>query len=350
MKKSESFISIFDPDSTSDELWEKYYLFYLRIFKEMFPDDPPPSKECLKKEMENPHPDNKDYRWILSEEKSNNIIGYGRVTVYNKSSPAYQANKHIAFGTLFVDKSHRRLGFGEDLLKILVKKVKDEKKTIFQGGTLLESGKAFCEQFGGIIALTEEESRLKLEEVDWEMLDEWIDEGTRRAEGVTIKRFEVVPEKDLEDYCLIFTETLNQVPKGELEWEANETPEIRRSREKRNKLINLTWTTFISREDDGTISGLTETFYQPDQASLLFQGLTGVKKQYRGRGLGKWLKAEMLKYAKKTFPKLKFVVTDFAVTNAPMIAINKRLGFKKHKFWKEYKFNVDELTDSLKLQ
>ena len=52
---------------------------------------------------------------------------------------------------------------------------------------------------------------------------------------------------------------------------------------------------------------------------------------YRERGLGKWLKAEMLKYAKRTFLELKFVVTDFAVTNAPMIAINKKLGFKKVK-------------------
>ncbi len=349
MKKPESTIAIFDPQTTSDELWEKYYHFYLKIFKEMFPDDPPPSKETIKKEMKNPQPDTIDYRWILSEEKNSNVIGYGRVTVDNESSPAYQANKHVAFGNLFVEKVFRRLGCGTDLLKILVTKVKDEGKTVFQGGSLLENGKAFCEKFGGKIALTEEESRLKLEEVDWEMLNEWVDEGTRRAEGVTIERFEDIPEKDINDYCQLFTETLNQVPKGELEWEAKETPETRRMREKRNKLINRIWTTLITRETDGTISGLTETVYQPDQATLLFQWLTSVKKEYRGRGLGKWLKAEMLKYSKKTFPEVKFVVTDFAVTNAPMIAINKRLGFKKHKFWSEYKFNVDKLSHSLVL-
>lgn len=350
MKKPACFIVIFDPHTTSDELWGKFFQYYVRIFEEMFPDDPPPSKETIKKDMKNPHPDNKDYRWIVSEEQSSNVIGYGRVTVYNESSPAYQANKHVAFGNLFVDKSHRRLGFGTNLLKTLVNKVKDENKTIFQGGSLLESGKAFCERYGGKIALTEEESRLKLEEVNWEMLNEWIDEGTRRAEGVTIERFEAVPEKDLSDYCQLFTATINQVPKGELEWEHVETPETRRKREKRNKSLNQTWTTLITRETDGTISGLTETFYQPDQAILLFQGLTSVRKEYRGRGLGKWLKAEMLKYAKKTFPEVKVVVTDFAVTNDPMIAINKRLGFRKHKIWKEYKFNTEELSHSLKLQ
>lgn len=350
MKKPESSITIFDPHTTSDELWEKFFRYYVRIFDEMFPDDPPPSKETIKKDMKNPHPDNKDYRWILTLEKDGSVIGYGRVTVHNESSPAYQANKHIAFGNLFVNKSYRRLGFGTDLLETLVSKVQDEKKTVFQGGSILESGKAFCERHGGKVALTEEERRLTLGEVNWEMLNEWIDEGPRRAEGVTIERFETISEEDLGEYCQIFTETLNQVPKGELEWEANETPETRRSREKRLKLLNQTWTTLITRENDGTISGLTETFYQPDQATLLYQGLTSVRKEYRGRGLGKWLKAEMLKYAKRAFPEVKFVVTDSAVTNAPMIAINKRLGFKKHRFWKEYKFNMEELSHSLKLK
>jgi GNAT superfamily N-acetyltransferase len=347
MKKPESSITIFDPHSTSDELWEKYFQFYVKIFKEMFPDDPPPSKDTTIKEMQNPHPDFKNFRWILTSKPDNDVIGYGRATVHNESSPAYQANKHVAFGNLFIDKSHRRLGFGTDLLKTLVNKVKDENKTIFQGGSILKSGKAFCENLGGKLALQEEESRLTLKEVDWEMVNKWIEDGAERAEGVTVERFEVVPEGDIQNYCQIFTETLNLVPKGELEWEANETPQTRRSREERNKLLNLTWTTFISREADGTISGLTETFYQPDQSTLLFQGLTGVRKKYQGRGLGKWLKAQMLKYAKKRFPEVKYVVTDFAVINDPMISINKRLGFKKQNFWNEYKFSVQELAWSL---
>ena len=350
MEKSEVVVRIFDPETTSDELWGKFFHFYYKIFKEMFPEDPSPSLETMKKEMRYPHPDNKEYRWILSDEKSINVIGYGKVTVYKKSSPVYQANKHVAFGTIFVDRVFRRKGYGTDLLKILLTKVKDEEKTVFQGGSLLENGKAFCERYGGKLALTEEESRLKLEEVDWEMINEWINEGKHRAKGVIIERFEVVPEKDINDYCQLFTETINQVPKGELEWEFKETPDTRRIRENRNKILNRTWTTLITRETDGTISGLTETFYQPDQATLLFQGLTSVRKKYRGRGLGKWLKAEMLEYTKKAFPEVKFVVTDFAVTNAPMIAINKRLGFKKLKFWSEYKFQVDQLSRSLNLK
>lgn len=346
MNKTKWKINTFNPQTASNDLWEKFFDTFKKFHEEMYPGDPLPSKEITKKEMKNPDPDFKNFRWlVLSEEHDMNVIGYGRATIYNESSPAYQPNKHIAFAFLFVDSEYRRLGIGTDLLKILVAKVKEEKKAVFQGGSQHESGKNFCQKHGGKIALTEEESRLKLEEVDWKLINEWIDEGSQRAVGITIERFETVAEKDMEEYCQIYTETLNQVPKGELEWEALETPETRRIREERQKLLETTWTTIIAREKDGTISGLTETVYYPDRATLLFQGLTSVKEEYRGRGIGKWLKATMITYAKKTFPEVKFLVTDFAVSNAPMITINKRLGFKKHKMWIEYKFNVEELIN-----
>ncbi|MFX1284300.1 MAG: GNAT family N-acetyltransferase [Promethearchaeota archaeon] len=350
MKKPKLFINTFDPQTASDDVWEKFFEAYKKYQEEMYPGDPLPSNDRLKKEMKNPGPDPKDFRWLVfSEETNMNVIGYGRVTIYNESSPAYQSNKHVASGMLFIDKEYRRLGIGTELLMILVTKVKREQKTVFQGGSQHESGKEFCQKFGAKIALTEEENRLNLEDVDWDMINEWKIEGPKRAEGVTIEMFETVPEKDIEEYCKIYAETLNQVPKGELEWEAVETPKTRRIREKRRKLLGATWTTMITREENGVISGLTETIYNPDRETLLFQALTGVKKEYRGRGLGKWLKAEMVTYIKKTFPEVKYLVTDFSITNAPMIAINKRLGFKKHMMWTEYKFNVEDLCQRLGL-
>ncbi|MFX0015652.1 MAG: GNAT family N-acetyltransferase [Promethearchaeota archaeon] len=343
MSKPKPEITVFDPHTASDDLWKKLFDFYEKILLEIFPDDPLPSRERIKKNLQNPDPNFKNYRWMIHSKEKDKVIGYGKVSIYDRSAPAYKMNKHIAFCDLSIDKKHRRLRLGSELLKIQVNKVKEEGKMIIQGGSHLKTGKAFCEQYGGKIALTEEESRLSLDEVDWKIVNEWITKGSQRTEGVTIAQFEIVPEEDIEEYCKLFTETLNQVPKGELEWEEVETPVTRRIREKHSKILNQTWTTIISKEKDGVISGLTETFYQPDQATLLYQGLTGVKKEYRGRGLGKWLKAEMLTYARKMFPEVRFVATDFAIINKPMIAINKQLGFRKYKIWNGYKFNVEEL-------
>ncbi|MFX0170995.1 MAG: GNAT family N-acetyltransferase [Candidatus Hodarchaeota archaeon] len=343
-----ALIKLFEPQTASEDMWNLLYLFFKKIWLEMYPDDPIHSKETIKKDILLPNPDMKNYRWFAYDKNETQIIGYGRLSIYKKSSPAYEANAHIAFGFLYVDQEFRRLGIGTDLLKILVKKVSEEKKTVFQGGGHLQSAYAFCKAFGGKIAITEEESRLNLADIDWSMIETWKKEGPARAKGVSLERFETVAQDDIEDFCQLSTELLNQVPKEDLEWEANETPETRWLREDREKKLGTVWTTIISREANGTISGLTETFFHPDRVTLLYQGLTGVKEEYRGRGLGKWLKAEMISYVRERFPDVKSIVTDFALTNDPMIAINRSLGFKFYKKYNEYKFKVEELNRCLK--
>lgn len=237
---------------------------------------------------------------------------------------------------------------GAEFLKILLVKTQKEEKTIFQVDTFHESGDNFCRKYGGICVHREEENRLYLKDVNWTMIDTWKEEGRDKAPDVSIERFQDVPEKDLEEFCLIYTETQNQVPLGDLEWEFGETPKIRRLREERYNKLGAIWITSISREKDGTISGLTETLYFPSsRPTFIDQLFTGIKEEYRGRGLGKWLKTEMLTYIKERFPEVKVVATDFASTNASMIAINKRLGFKTVKSWTTYKFKVIELAEKL---
>ncbi|MHA2304737.1 MAG: GNAT family N-acetyltransferase [Candidatus Hodarchaeales archaeon] len=341
----------FNVQTASDALYEKFFNFYEEILKEMNPDDPLPSREISKKAMTLPHPDFKYYRWLVhSADNNNEIIGYTEFDIYKQGSPSYKENKHSGFGNIFIKKEFRRLGIGTELLTTLINKMRKLNKTLLQGGSHTESGLSFCRKYNGTFALREEESRLKAEDIDWEMLEEWRKQAIKRAKGVKIERFTSVPEEDIEEYCQLYTETLNQVPKGELEWEELITPETRRNQEERRTKLKATWSTIISKEENGVISGLTETLYLPDQPTLLFQLLTSVKKEYRGRGLGKLLKAEMLTYVKELFPNIKFVITDFAIVNDPMIAINRKLGFKKYRIWEEYKFDIGNLWKSLQVQ
>ena len=91
------------------------------------------------------------------------------------------------------------------------------------------------------------------------------------------------------------------------------------------------WLTIITTESDGKISGLTEIMDFPDRPTFIEQRLTGVRQKYRGRSLGKWLKALMLLQIKDEFPKAKIIKTENAATNVPMLAINEQLGFKLFK-------------------
>jgi hypothetical protein len=85
------------------------------------------------------------------------------------------------------------------------------------------------------------------------------------------------------------------------------------------------------REKNGDIAGLTDVYYEPKHAPLMYQGLTGVQEKYRGSGKGKWLKAAMFLRIRDQFPDIKTIVTQNATSNEPMLDINERLEFKIHQ-------------------
>ena len=182
---------------------------------------------------------------------------------------------------------------------------------------------------------------------NWDLMEEWKQAGLVKAEkdGITLLSFFECPEEIIKKYMQIYTETFNQQPIGELEGRPKFTPETRRLDEKRLTVKGVEWYSIITKEKDEIISGLTECFYYSQAPHKIDQGLTGVKIEFRGRGLGKWLKAEMILYIKKKFPSLKYISTMNATQNAAMLSINERMGFKELFIRQFFKFKLKELDN-----
>jgi mycothiol synthase len=334
-------IKIFNPQDATEASWDVVLECFKNFINELYPDDPIKSKDSLKTDLINPSPYIETFLWIVT--KGNKVLGLGRLVFHSPDSPMYEKNKHIAFGMIFIEQEYRRLGIGTELGKQLVKKAKEMSRTIIESSSFFEPGHNFSKKLGGTAALQQAQNRLKLEDANWSLINEWKDTIPKSVEGVKIERFNTVPDKDIQEYCDLFTFTLNQMPHGKLEDEYKITPEILRISENRLKDQNATWITMISREKDGRISGHTEIIYYPDQPTVLFQGLTGVKEENRGRGLGKLLKAKMLSFAIEEFPDVKSIITANAVTNEAMLAINTKMGFTTYQPFTEYKFQVSDL-------
>ncbi len=63
----------------------------------------------------------------------------------------------------------------------------------------------------------------------------------------------------------------------------------------------------------------------------LLQELTGVRREYRGKGIAFAMKLKVIEYARENgFERIK---TEIESTNAPMLAINTKLGFKRQVGW-----------------
>ena len=77
------------------------------------------------------------------------------------------------------------------------------------------------------------------------------------------------------------------------------------------------------------------------------QYFTGVAPEHRCRGLATWLKAEMLARIRERYPQAKRVMTNNGTDNAPMLAINRALGFGDPIVHHTYRFDVPDLRARL---
>jgi predicted GNAT family acetyltransferase len=188
------------------------------------------------------------------------------------------------------------------------------------------------------------QSRLYLEDVEWQLVEDFCTKARSKFPQIKIESFQECPEKDIEEFCRIYTEIINQRPVGDIKVKLITTPESRRIEERNSKRREIEWHTLISREHDGHISAITDITYNPREPYRIHQYFTGVLDKDRRKGLAKRLKAEMLIYIKKKFPDAEFIITTTAKENQPMRAINKQLGFVPKKTQYMFRWALQDLS------
>lgn len=324
----------FDPKTASEGEWARFHAYRRLRHEETDPEDPLSNDKTEEKWMKRPPPQSEEFRFAVVEEGNPDVqIGWLYFSVFKKDSPSYETNKHLAWVDLEVLTPHRRQGIGKKLLAKVAELAKERDKSLIVSHCDEDDGKGFIKAINAQVAQETRESRLHLNQVDWQVVENWAEEGPLRSPNSTLQWFtNRIDDAIIEDFCKILTQVINQAPRDELDvGDSISTPETRREWEARIVDAGGTALTAITREADGAISGLTEMGYFPDEETIIRQFMTGVKDAYRSRGLGKWLKAAMLLRVRDEFPQVKVVVTGNATSNAAMLSINERLGFKPHK-------------------
>ncbi|HEV2120683.1 MAG TPA: GNAT family N-acetyltransferase [Candidatus Bathyarchaeia archaeon] len=94
---------------------------------------------------------------------------------------------------------------------------------------------------------------------------------------------------------------------------------------------NLVPQGYMIAKDGDKYVGMSTVWKDQKHPKWLYQGLTGVVREYRGRGIAIALKLKVIEFSKNNkYEKLK---TWNDSTNAPMLGINVKLGFKREVGW-----------------
>jgi len=96
---------------------------------------------------------------------------------------------------------------------------------------------------------------------------------------------------------------------------------------KKELKINLFYLLFKENE----LMGMSEIMLNQNKPKIVMQYMTGVKKELTSNGLATFMKAKLYTYLLNEFPTIEKIYTDCFSANAPMIKINKRLGFQLYK-------------------
>jgi len=262
-------------------------------------------------------------------------------------APGYEKNRDFFEGDFEVLPQYRRQGIGSMWLPVALSLLDRHGCRMLDLWTEEEDGHRFLRRIAGEPKFHAAENRLRLADVDWSMVRRWVEEGERRSPETRLEVYDgPMPDSMLDEYAPQLSGLLNTIPFEELDHgEIVITPATMREWFARMAATGSTMHTILTREPDGSMSGMTDVSYTRHQPTLIHQMFTGVRPDARGRGLGKWLKAAMLEKIHADYPNVEWWITGNAESNAPMLSINRRLGFKQYRAGAQYQVSRDRLAE-----
>ena len=185
-------------------------------------------------------------------------------------------------------------------------------------------------------------SRLLKKDIDFSGLEKIVS-GNQEAENYELKLFREIPEElfdKLLPYMNEVTEDMNQFHPRNKHVKYTMTDLITRAQDVKEDKDPFYMYVLIDKTD---IAGFCSVFVGSENGKPYIDhigSLTSVGRNYRGKGLAKFLKAKMYLKIFDGFPDLEFIATDTFPWNKYMYRINEDFGFKPFK--KGYTFRITE--------
>ncbi len=253
------------------------------------------------------------------------------------------SEKKAGYFQCFVLPEFRRRGIAGMMLHEIVKLAKDWGiKKINCGGCEKEAAKEFCRHFGGEVVSCDIERKFKLSDANWQKIEEFA-KPTAKNGDISIELHFENPKGQKDVYfrfrAKIFVETcafMGEPDHDEDFFVKEMEEEDKKPPEDKDKVIIA-----LAKTPEGKIAGLTNIYIDRHIPSLSYQGITGVAKEHRGKGIGLRLKAVTALHIRDNHPQVESITTYTSNENRWMGDINEAMGFLVTSRNEMYRFEVE---------
>jgi len=337
----------FVPSDAGPAEWSALHVYRRARHAEASPDEPFSPDEVYEAQLKRPNL--RSDMSFFTAWRGSDVLGWCEAGTLKRSSPEYATNGHIAWIDGGVLAGARRQGIGTELIEHAVRTVAESGQSVITSYTHEADGRAFLEAIGARCKQVERESRLLWRDIDWDLMARWEAELVERSPGTRVEHYlGEMPEDFLKEYCAARTELMNLMPWDDMDHgEIVITPDDVRERCERQAMAGTQHHTVLAREPDGRIVAITDVAWLPHGPHVVHQWFTGVHPDARGRGIGKAIKAAMVRILNDRYDSLEWMSTGNSTTNAPMLAINQRMGFREHQRWSVYQIDRAALQTRL---
>jgi GNAT superfamily N-acetyltransferase len=233
----------------------------------------------------------------------------------------------------------RRQGRGTAMYRACLEVVRPRGATRIRSGTKesMTDGVAFLAHRGFVETKRDWESRLFLKEFDFGRFGGARERIERAGIRISTLKDEMArdPEAAHKAFELI-NEVHHDVPSADPPTPLDEPTWRKRSLEGPTALPDAF---FVAIDGGGRYLGVSELGRAAEDPTFLWQGLTGTRRDARGKGIAMALKLETVRYAKER--GFDHVKTWNDQRNRPMLSINEALGFEKQPAWIQFQKDLE---------